>query len=79
MAVALRVQEELSGEDWLHMGHDEPLLRLVPGSRVFLTKAQTDLVLRLRATILQVGPQFLEEAACIQQLAGVLALQFVGL
>lgn len=61
------------------MGHDEPLLRLVPGPWVFLTKAQTDLVLRLRGTILQVGPQFLEEAARVQQLAGVLALQFVGL
>lgn len=40
------------------MGHDEPLLRLVWGPRVLLTKAQTDLVLRFRATVLQVGPQF---------------------
>lgn len=46
------------------MGHDEPLLRLVPGPRVFLTKAQTDLVLRLRGTILQVGPQFYGQGDC---------------
>lgn len=41
-----------------HVSHDEPLLGLVRGTRVLLTKAQSDLVLRLRATILQVGPQF---------------------
>lgn len=41
-----------------HVGHDEPLLGLVRGAWVFLPKAQTDLVFRLRATILQVGPQF---------------------
>lgn len=61
--VVLGVQEELAGEDWLHVGHDEPLLRLVWGPWVLLTKAQMDLVLGLLATILQVGSQFLEEAA----------------
>lgn len=40
------------------MGHDEPLLRLVRGAWILLAKAQADLVLRLRATILQVGLQF---------------------
>lgn len=40
-----------------HVGHDEPLLGLVRGPRVLLAKAQTDLVLGLRVTILQVGLQ----------------------
>lgn len=35
-----------------HMGHNEPLLGLVRGPRVLLTKAQPDLVFGLRATIL---------------------------
>lgn len=35
-----------------HMGHDEPLLGLVWGARVLLSKAQMDLVLRLWAAIL---------------------------
>lgn len=47
-----------------HVGHDEPLVGLVWGPRVLLTKAQTDLVLRLRATILQVGPQFYGHRDC---------------
>lgn len=40
------------------MGHDEPLLQLLWRSWVLLTKAQTDLVLGLLATVLKVGPQF---------------------
>lgn len=40
------------------MGHNEPLLGLVRGPRVLLTKAQPDLVLGLRVTILQMGSQF---------------------
>lgn len=58
VVVLLRVPEELPGKDWLHVGHDEPLLGLVWGAWVLLTKAQTDLVLGLWVTILQVGPQF---------------------
>lgn len=41
-----------------HVGHDEPLLGLLWGPWVLLAKAQTDLVLGLLATVLQVGAQF---------------------
>lgn len=47
-----------------HMGHDELLLGLVWGPRVLLAKAQTDLVLRLSVTILQVGAQFYGHQDC---------------
>lgn len=47
-----------------HMGHDEPLLGLVWGPWVLLAKAQTDLVLRLSVTILQVGAQFYGHQDC---------------
>lgn len=79
VAVALQGLEELPGKDWLHMGHDELLLGLVWGPRVLLAKAQTDLVLRLSVTILQVGAQFGEEAARVEQLTGALTFQLVGL
>lgn len=58
VVVALPVQEELAGEDGLHVGHDESLLGLVWGPWVLLAKAQTDLVLRFLVAILQVGAQF---------------------
>lgn len=47
-----------------HMGHNETLLGLVRGPRVLLAKAQPDLVLRLRAAILQVGAQFYGHGDC---------------
>lgn len=46
------------------MGHEEPLLGLVRGARVLLAEAQTDLVLGLRAAVLQVGPQFCGHRDC---------------
>lgn len=73
------MQEEFSGKDGFHVGHDEPLLRLTWGAWIFFPKAQTDLIFWFWATIQHVGMQFPEEAACVQQLASVLAFQLVWL